>query len=226
MQKRSHALLASALLRCEGGFSARRYELAFLFGSFQPDCNYLSYLKGSLHHKKFGGHTYGNNRRFLEKRIRRLQKREKWNLWHYYTLGKLCHYVADAFTYPHNDHFPGKGWDHHTYEVALCLRLQEVLAGKELSRRELSADLTEDLARLHRHYMSGASGLDRDIRYILAASELLMSGCRPKEAALAEEEFLPVPDLLPLPELLPTPGLTPVPVPVSRQEKRTPYNRG
>ena len=30
MQKRSHALLASMLLRSENGFPARRYEIAFL----------------------------------------------------------------------------------------------------------------------------------------------------------------------------------------------------
>ena len=47
MQKRSHKLLASTLLENEHGFRARRYELAFLFGSFQPDCNPLTYLKGS-----------------------------------------------------------------------------------------------------------------------------------------------------------------------------------
>ena len=42
MQKRSHTLLASALLRSRDGFDARRFELAFLFGSFQPDCNPFS----------------------------------------------------------------------------------------------------------------------------------------------------------------------------------------
>ena len=42
MQKRSHRLLASALLRSQQGFHAKRFELAFLFGSFQPDCNPLT----------------------------------------------------------------------------------------------------------------------------------------------------------------------------------------
>ena len=48
MQKRSHKLLAATLLENTQGFQARRFELAFLFGSFQPDCNPLTYLKGSL----------------------------------------------------------------------------------------------------------------------------------------------------------------------------------
>lgn len=55
MQKRSHRLLASALLRSQQGFHAKRFELAFLFGSFQPDCNPLAYLRAPGGAKSFGG---------------------------------------------------------------------------------------------------------------------------------------------------------------------------
>ena len=55
MQKRSHKLLAATLLENTQGFQARRFELAFLFGSFQPDCNPLTYLKGFLRAYKFRG---------------------------------------------------------------------------------------------------------------------------------------------------------------------------
>ena len=57
MQKRSHKLLASMLLQSQHGFAARRYELAFLFGSFQPDCNPLPYPTGSLRARQFRGHN-------------------------------------------------------------------------------------------------------------------------------------------------------------------------
>ena len=177
MQKRSHALLASALLRCEDGFPARRYELAFLFGSIQPDCNPLSYLKGSLRGKKFGGHTYGNSRRYIDRHIRRFRARPCRNLWDYYTLGKLTHYVADAFTYPHNPTFPERGWAHHRYEKALRLALQDYLTANAPRRRECRGNLPQTLADLHEQYLSGESGVERDIRYILNATELLMAGC-------------------------------------------------
>ena len=81
MKKRSHTLLASTLLRSEDGFSARRFELAFLFGSFQPDCNPLSYLKGSLRAYKFRGHNYSNSLPYIESRIARLQRRQTWTMW-------------------------------------------------------------------------------------------------------------------------------------------------
>ena len=98
MKKRSHTLLASALLQSQQGFSARRFELAFLFGSFQPDCNHLTYLKGSLRAYRLRGHNYSNSQPYIAAHIERLQRRERWTMWQYYTLGKLTHYLADAFT--------------------------------------------------------------------------------------------------------------------------------
>lgn len=183
MQKRSHLLLAKSLLDRERGFPARRYELAFLFGSFQPDCNPFSYLKGSLRNKLFGGHTYGNCRRYIRRNIRRLQTRRRWNLGDYYALGKLTHYVADAFTWPHNPHFPGVGWEHHVYETELRLALEARLSADPLPRRPLpdvSAALPDELETLHERYLAEACpGVDADIAYILKASDLLLAGCRP-----------------------------------------------
>ena len=69
MQKRSHKLLASALLSSRRGFDARRYEWAFLFGSFQPDCNPFSYLRGFRQGKTFGGHNYSNSRCYIDAQI-------------------------------------------------------------------------------------------------------------------------------------------------------------
>lgn len=184
MQKRSHKLLASALLQSQQGFGARRYELAFLFGSFQPDCNPLTYLKGSLHGRRLQGHCYSNSRPYVESRIRRLQqRRERWTVWQYYTLGKLTHYLADAFTYPHNEVFPDGLLDHHNYETELRRYLAGYLSQRRLLREELRRDLTDALAELHRQYLSaGESGLGQDVRFILKATSLLMAGCRPAAA--------------------------------------------
>ena len=98
MQKRSHKLLASMLLECEHGFCAKRYEWAFLFGSIQPDCNPFTYLKGSRRAYKLRGHNFSNSQLYINRQIQQLQERVRWNTWQYYTLGKLTHYLADAFT--------------------------------------------------------------------------------------------------------------------------------
>nr|WP_325297429.1 zinc dependent phospholipase C family protein [uncultured Dysosmobacter sp.] len=182
MQKRSHTLLASSLLQSEQGFGARRFELAFLFGSFQPDCNPLSYLKGSLRAYKFRGHNYTNSQRYICAHIEKLQCRAHWTVWQYYTLGKLTHYLADAFTYPHNEHFPNSQLDHHRYESELRLYLAAYLGHRALERESACRDLSAAIEELHRQYMAGRSDTRRDVRYILRATELLMAGCLPAAA--------------------------------------------
>ena len=187
MQKRSHKLLASTLLRHENGFCSRRFELAFLFGSFQPDCNPLTYLKGSLRARKFRGHNYSNSQYYIYSRIARLQRRDRWTIWHYYTLGKLTHYLADAFTYPHNENYPESLAAHHQYETDLRAYLEAYLQECPLRQEQFRHNVTEALQSLHAQYMDTAADIRRDVQYILQATCLLMACCRPGR----EDGYLP-----------------------------------
>lgn len=179
MQKRTHTLLARTLLRNETGFSAKRFELAFLFGSFQPDVNPLSYLKGSLHYNKLRGHNYINSRAYINTRILKLQRRQRWTIWQYYTLGKLTHYLADAYTYPHNENYPSTMLDHHCYETDLRQFMQGFLAHRRIQRQQARRDLIAALEELHNQYMNTRASMYRDANYILKATSLLMAGCLP-----------------------------------------------
>lgn len=183
VKKSSHKLLASALLEQEHGFSARRYELAFLFGSFQPDCNPLTYLKGSLRSNKFCGHNFSNSQQFVNDHIAKLRQQRHWNVWQYYTLGKLTHYLADAFTFPHNETFHNGIRNHRAYEARLRGYLEEHLVCREVHPDLAGENLPETLDALHRRYLESGSNLSRDVRYILEAVNLLMASCLPKGAA-------------------------------------------
>ena len=185
MQKRSHKLLASALLESRQGFDARRFELAFLFGSFQPDCNPLTYFKGFWRVRKLQGHNFTNSQSYIFSRIRRLQRRSRWTVWNYYTLGKLTHYLADAFTFPHNETFPDTLMDHHRYETDLRAYLEEYLATRALRREKFRQDVADALQELHRQYMAGVADMRKDVQFILKATSLLMAGCLPASAAAA-----------------------------------------
>lgn len=180
MQKRSHKLLASTLMNSYDGFEKRRFELAFLFGSFQPDCNPLSYLKGSFRGKKFMGHNYSNSEPYIGRHINRLQRREKWTVWQYYTLGKLTHYLADAFTFPHNDTYPDSLAAHHRYEDALRSHLLTYLRECSVSPAASREDVMAAIDRLHRQYLTTVSDWQRDIQYILQANGILMAGLLPR----------------------------------------------
>ena len=179
MQKRTHTLLARTLLRSRMGFSARRFELAFLFGSFEPDMNPFSYLKGSLHYNKFKGHNYANSRAYINAKILKLQRRRRWTIWQYYTLGKLTHYLADAYTYPHNEDYPDTMLMHHCYETDLRQFMRGYLANRYIQRQQARRDLVAALEELHAQYMDTRASLVRDANYILKATGLLMAGCLP-----------------------------------------------
>lgn len=183
MQKRSHKLLAHTLINSYDGFAKKRFEFAFLFGSFQPDCNPLSYLKGSLRGKKLMGHNFSNSQPYIDRHICRLQKRENWTIWQYYTLGKLTHYLADAFTFPHNDTYSDSLMAHRRYEDdlrgQLFLYLQECTVSPSVSREDIAAAID----RLHRQYLAAVSDWQRDIQYILQANGILMAGLLPQIAS-------------------------------------------
>ena len=182
MQKRSHKLLASTLLSAQDVFSARRFELAFLFGSFQPDCNPLTYLKGSRRARKLRGHNYSNSQPYIASRIAKLQNRQRWTMWQYYTLGKLTHYLADAFTYPHNEHYPESLIAHRQYEADLRQYLADYLENRTLRRANARQDLVDAISELHAQYMSTVTDMRRDVQFILRATQLLMAGCLPAAA--------------------------------------------
>ena len=179
MQKRSHKLLASTLLKSQHGFGARRFELAFLFGSFQPDCNPFTYLKGSLRTYRFRGHNYSNSQLYIAAHIASLRRHQNWTMWQYYTLGKLTHYLADAFTYPHTETYSESLLAHRQYEDALRTYLAEYLQHRSLLRQQFREDLAAALEELHCQYLERRSDLQRDVQYIIQATSLLMAGCCP-----------------------------------------------
>ena len=177
MQKRSHKLLAAALLQERHGFGSKRHDLAFLFGSFQPDCNPFSYLKGSLRSHAFRGHNFSNSQPYIESQILRLQNRKRWTMRQYYTLGKLTHYLADAFTYPHNETFSGPLIAHRHYESELRRYLADHLPYPINPHSISFQNLTATIRALHHQYLDTPAGIQTDVHYIFQTAKLLMSIC-------------------------------------------------
>ena len=100
----------------------------------------------------------------------------------YYTLGKLTHYLADAFTYPHNEHYPESLIAHRQYEADLRQYLADYLENRTLRRANARQDLVDAISELHAQYMSTVTDMRRDVQFILRATQLLMAGCLPAAA--------------------------------------------
>ena len=136
---------------------------------------------GDEHHQNSRGHGEYNRIEVAS----RLQRRQRWTIWQYYTLGKLTHYLADAFTYPHNENYPDSMLCHHQYETDLRAYLEEYLATRALRREKFRQDVADALQELHRQYMAGVADMRKDVQFILKATSLLMAGCLPASAAAA-----------------------------------------
>ena len=88
-------------------------------------------------------------------------------------LGVITHYVADYFTFPHNQNFPGNLKDHCIYEEELKKELRSYVREPGVERGRLSESVHTPEAilgfvqRMHQIYMRMQSGVKRDCEYIL-----------------------------------------------------------
>lgn len=175
MRGNSHRQLGTLLAEKYLTHLPERSVTLFLLGCIQPDRNPATYLKGSVRELWLRGHHWPNSRRYICKLIARLQKRQHLQPLDCYQLGKLMHYLADAFTYPHNPHFPGTLADHRKYEIVLQQRFLKILPHTTLSPAAPFRDPWAAVCVLHRKYAAHPGDPERDIRYCLRACNTVMA---------------------------------------------------
>jgi len=169
MRRKSHQQLGRYLAQQYLSHLPRNHLRAFCLGCVEPDWNPATYLKGSLRHQWLRGHNYPNARHFMGRIARRLEGKQRLSLADCYTLGKLIHYTADAFTQVHN---AGSGTclaQHRQYEAALQTHFLQYL--QQLPQVEvLSApSIMEALSRAHVQYQQQEPHIRTDARFALNA---------------------------------------------------------
>jgi hypothetical protein len=171
MEMKSHVLLAKYLLNQIPDSDSAIYRKVFVLGCIEPDFNMFSYLKGSLKCQKFRGHNYNSSSKYTVHVLEKLQGKSYWGLWEYYRLGKLMHYLSDAFTYPHNDHFTGTLGDHRVYEGRLhsCFAAYLKQCGKE-NTKDYPEDVREYIGEFHWQYMRTSGDVNNDAKFITQAT--------------------------------------------------------
>lgn len=148
----------------------------FIFGSIEPDINMLTYLRGSIRgEEKLRGHNYVNVIRYMEKLTRKLERGGMGSLRRSFVLGKLVHYVADSFTYPHNSIFPGNLREHCQYETELHSYVDKMIAdgNVDMSKLDADEDIIAYLENMHGGYVDAAPGPDTDYRFITRAISMV-----------------------------------------------------
>lgn len=174
MKQKSHQALGCFLEAAYLQNVPRAARRAFLFGCTQPDRNPITYCKGSIRCNWLRGHNYENAAPWMAKLCNRLESKVVFSLWDYYSLGKLIHYTADAFTYAHNSAFPKNIAAHRTYESMLEADfLNYIKNPPEITCRTHSC-LWPAIAALHQQYWDSAPSQMRDCRYIFMAANFVM----------------------------------------------------
>ncbi len=169
MRGKSHLCLGNYLIQHYMNDIPGRHKKAFLMGCIEPDRNPVTYLKGSLRHQWLRGHNYLNARRFMRHISWRLEKKEKWNLFDYYTLGKLIHYTTDAFTYAHNDMFTTDLGEHMEYEVALQNHFLAYMEAPPKPELPTSQSIMDAICQYHREYRALPANIHTDTKFALKA---------------------------------------------------------
>lgn len=176
MQARDHKKLAEMFAVEMSGNIPYIYVKMFIFGNVEPDKNLFTYLHGMMKGKKFHGHNYENILPVIKKLFYSLQEKRNWGIREYYHFGKLMHYTADAFTFPHNSFFHGNIKEHCKYEQELHKWFQSEMKRQEKNRRKGTIFSGAYIEDLHEEYSKQAGSCENDCRYICIATEMLFRG--------------------------------------------------
>ena len=175
MRAESHIRLGKYLAENHMHSASQLQIRFFLLGCIQPDRNPATYLKGSLHHRWLRGHNYRNASRFMYRISRRLERKTRFRLQDYYTLGKLIHYTADAFTRVHNDPAPTGLGAHMEYEDTLQRYFLPYLAGDPEVEVSVCGSIMETVCACHSRYRTQNPDVSTDARFALAACCAVMT---------------------------------------------------
>jgi hypothetical protein len=179
VKKKSHMLLGRHLIDEMQSLPAERYKRVFLFGCVQPDYNLFTYFKGLRKGRFFEGHNFENAENHILRSVEKLQKNDSWSMLKYYRLGKLIHYLSDAFTSPHNVSFNVA--NHALYEIKLHSQLEKGIADSSGIAPKSAESVAEYILSTHRQYDRASQGLKTDVQYILDATDVVFRRLIPEE---------------------------------------------
>lgn len=170
MISRDHRMLGELLAQHMIKNTSPLASRLFVTGCVFPDHNPLTYFRGLCIGHPFKTHFLFLSHTEIMRLSKKLENRKKLYIWDYYTLGVLLHYVADAFTFPHNEHYTESMLEHARYEShELHPAFEQYLTG-EFSIEMYNADNVRDIEsafwELHDSYMEAEPAPLCDSRYI------------------------------------------------------------
>ena len=178
MRLKSHFSLARYMLGCMPSVAGPLEACAFLFGNIQPDLKINSYFRNVAPGDEGRGHSYNTA---MMRITRILESLDQWSsgIAFAYRLGKISHYAADIFTYPHNpDLFHGSLKDHMKYERVLDDHLRAEIysrRGDTFVPERTACALRSALLSMHEEYEKNEMSPENDLHFILDAAAMVVA---------------------------------------------------
>lgn len=189
MRKKSHISLASYMVNSFNDEGLKKHKFSFYLGSILPD------IKPSFLYKR---HEIDGTFPMIQKHIKRLSEgqksiEKKKGIRYYKDLGQISHYLADYFTFPHNDIYPGSLKDHCSYEEKLKQDLRAYIKSGEAAKylaaqcAEVGAKVKENhfrnaealckfIEKTHEDYIERKHDVEDDIHHILEVNHRAIEG--------------------------------------------------
>lgn len=178
LRKKSHISVAKMIVRNVEHEELRHHWKAFYLGSVLPDC------RPSFLTKR---HEYNGTFEETAEEIRLLSGEEaeqdnnsvnsgpkRGSAAYFRKLGEVLHFVADYFTFPHNQEYEGNLRDHCRYEKHLKNYLREYIESGRAARQERRIRIFRNVEEIltfittaHREYVSRRRSVEEDARYII-----------------------------------------------------------
>ena len=169
LRKKSHISLAQYIVKDMDVPVMVDHRKAFYLGSILPDCkpSFLTQkhentrssviVRERIFDLSLDAELILNNARVFMRR-----------------LGEVIHYIADYFTYPHNQIYEGSLKDHCVYEKELKFRLREYVRSGEAFRNRIDVRKFETpeavcsfIRGAHAEYLERKHGVKEDCEFIV-----------------------------------------------------------
>lgn len=178
MRKKSHISLAKYMVESLNDEDLKKHKLAFCLGSILPD------IKPSFVYKR---HEIKGTFSDISRHIARLSEGQKVmkkkSRKYYMDLGQISHYLADYFTFPHNEIYTGSLKEHCSYEKKLKDDLRAYIhsgEGKAFSNVMENFNSAEALCnfiqKTHEDYLERKHDVEDDIRHIVEVNQKALYG--------------------------------------------------
>lgn len=169
MRKKSHISLAMYLVNNVDTSELFKHRRSFYIGSILPDCK-PSFLTTR--------HEFDGTFQMVKERILKLTTQADFvsgdSCSYMRDLGQIVHYVADYFTFPHNEIYDGSLKDHCVYEKMLKFSLREYIRSGEAERNkrqpacfDTPQALFAFIQKAHEEYLKMKHSVEEDCLYIV-----------------------------------------------------------